>query len=85
MSKSIKIKKIREKRMENKICGLFILLISIYFIIDFYIWIFVLKEENISFFILIAFLLLIGILLLFYYIRKKIREKEKQRRIHKFR
>ncbi len=53
--------------------------------LNFGIWKFVLKEENIPLMILIFVLSLIAILFLVNYIEKKLKEKERQKSVHRFR
>ncbi|KKN63919.1 hypothetical protein LCGC14_0496920 [marine sediment metagenome] len=81
----MKIQKRSKRNFLNRERKILIFFLVIQAVIIFGIWIFILKEENIPLIILIFVLSLIGILFLVNYIEKKLKEKERQKRIRRFR
>ncbi len=81
----MKIQKRSKRKFLNRERKILIFFLVIHAVIIFGIWIFILKGENIPLIILIFVLSLIGILLFVNYIEKKVEEKERQKRIRRFR
>ncbi len=81
----MKIQKKRKRKFFNRERKILIIFLVISSAINFGIWKFVLKEENFPLIILLFMLSLIGIPFLVNYIEKKLIEKERQKRIRRYR
>lgn len=85
LSKSNIIKANREKKINKRILIISVIFLIIHYAIIFYLWKFILKEQDFPLLILIYVLSIIGVFFLIYYIEKKIKERERKRRARRFR